>query len=105
MTTVNINVKVNPYYTGTKVLDGNTYKVTIRWNTTTEKWYVDIEGLTNDVDLKGIALVGGKDLLSPHGYGDILGELWVVDNSGADEDPNYDDMGGRFTVEYTPLED
>ena len=66
------------------------------------KWYLDIKGLSNSVDIKGIALLPGKDLLAPFGYGGQLGELWVVDNSSGTENPNYDDMGTRWTLEYTP---
>lgn len=100
--TVTINLKKKPYYNGTKTLDGNAYKFRFRWNVRTEKWYMDIEGLTNDVDIKGVALLGGKNLLAPFGYLE-LGELWMVDNQNANEDPNYDDIGGRFTLEYTPV--
>ncbi|MCP4537155.1 MAG: hypothetical protein GY832_08400, partial [Chloroflexi bacterium] len=93
--TVTINLRQNAYYEGTKVLDGNSYRLTVHWNTTTEKWYMDVEGLNNTVDIKGIALLCGKDLLSPYGYIE-LGQLWMVDNSNANEDPNYDDLIGRW---------
>jgi len=102
--TVNINLRQNAYYEGTKTLDGNTYHLTVRWNTTTEKWYMDVEGLNNDVDIKGMALLCGKDLFEPYGY-IALGNLWMVDNSGANEDPNYNDLIGRWTLEYTPVSD
>lgn len=102
MSTVAINVRSNPYYRGSKALDGNTYTLTVRWNTYTEQWYMDLEGATNDVAIKGVALVGGKDLLASFGYRE-LGALWVIDNSGANENPNFADMGGRFTLEYTPV--
>jgi hypothetical protein len=100
--TVPINLRVRPYYRGTKTLDSNNYNLYIHWNTNTEKWYLDLEGITNEVAIRGIALLGGKDLLAPFGYNE-LGSLWVVDNSGKNEDPNYADIGTRFTLEYTPL--
>ncbi|MBV6340984.1 phage baseplate plug family protein [Candidatus Magnetobacterium casense] len=96
-----INVRVNPYYRGVKALDGNTYTFRFHWNNTLEKWYMDILGISNDVAVCGIALTCGKDLLASHGYYE-LGELWVVDNDGANADPNYDDIGSRWTLEYTP---
>lgn len=99
---MNINVKNKSYYSGTKVLDGNTYNLTFRWNVYTAKWYIDIDGVSNDISLSGIALLCGKNLLASHGHVE-LGQLWVVDNSGAGEDPTFDEMGGRFTVEYTPV--
>lgn len=95
-----INVQNRPYYQGTATLDGNNYTLVFRWNTYTGKWYMDIDGLNNDVSIKSIALVCGKDLFDRYGYLE-LGELWVIDNSGANEDPDYDDFGGRWTLEYT----
>lgn len=102
MTTIPISIKVNPYYNGTKSLDGNKYKLSIKWNLTTEKWYLNIKGFNNDVEINGIALLPGKDLFAPHGWVE-LGQLWVIDNSGANEDPNYDEMGSRWTLEYTTI--
>ena len=102
MSVINIAVRSNPSYRGSKALDGDTYILTFNWNIHTAKWYLDLKGATNDVDIKGIALLGGRDLLSPFGYRE-LGELRIVDNSGANEDPNFADMGGRFTLEYTTV--
>lgn len=103
MSTFALGMIANPNYSFTRVLDGNNYQINVRWNVYTSKWYMDLIGLNNDVDIRGcIALVGGKDLLAKYGYNE-LGQLWVVDNSGAGEDPNFDDIGSRFTVEYTPV--
>jgi len=103
MATVTINLRPGvPYYRGTKTLDGEQYSITVRWNTTTEKWYMDLSGLNNSVDIKGIALLPGKDLLKPFGWGNILGSLWVVDGMGKNDNPNYADMGSRWTLVYTP---
>lgn len=97
----NLPVPPKPYYRGLKVLDGASYLFTIKWNGSTKKWYMDIKGLSNDVDIKGKAIMCGVDLLRAHGYFE-LGELWCIDNSDADEDPTYDDFGTRWTLEYTP---
>ncbi|MCP4604483.1 MAG: hypothetical protein GY847_28835 [Proteobacteria bacterium] len=103
-TAVKLNMRVNPYYTYVTSLDSELYRLTIKWNVTVEKWIMDIYGLNtdSDVDIKGMALLCGKDLLDKHGFIQ-LGELWVIDNTGANEDPNYLEMGTRFSVEYTPL--
>jgi hypothetical protein len=98
-TTIKINLHVNSYYSGTKVLDGNTYRLRIHWNTHTQKWYMDLIGISNSVDIKGIALLPGKDLLRRYGYLE-LGQLWMIDNSNAGDNPNYDDIGGRFELQY-----
>ena len=96
-------VKV-PYYEGQKSLDGNPYKIKIKWNGTTEKWYMDLTQVTEStISIKGIALLPGKDLLKPYGYAHLLGELWVEDTAGTYEDPTYDGMGDRWRLRYYPL--
>ena len=102
MSNIIINVKTLPYYEGTKDLDGSTYILTINWNTYTEKWYLNLKGVSNDVEINGMALLPGKDLLAPYGYL-VLGQLWVIDNSNANDNPDYDGFGTRWTLEYTPL--
>jgi hypothetical protein len=102
--TVEIRTYPKAYYEGQKVLDGNTFKLLINWNTQTEKWYLSITGLTIDITIRGIALLPGRDLFAPFGYGEDLGQLWVIDGGNADENPNYAEMGSRWTLQYTPLE-
>lgn len=106
MSNVIFDLRKLPVYNGTKSLDGNSYRFRFHWNTVTEKWYMDMSAQSDDidVDMKGRALLCGKDLIPP-GYSDILGQLWMIDNSGLDEDPNYDDIGSRWTLEYIPLAD
>ena len=100
--TIAVNLKTNPYYTGTKSLDGNTYQLTVHYNTFQNVWHLDLTGITNSVDIRAMAILPGKDLLAR--YGEVeLGSLWLIDNSGANSNPNYVDIGGRFTLEYTPL--
>jgi hypothetical protein len=91
-----------PVYTGSKVLDGDPYILRIKWNTYSEKWHLHLKGVSNGVEIYGIALLCGKDLLAPYGYRHLLGELWLIDNSGRDEDPGFYEMGTRWTLEYTP---
>jgi hypothetical protein len=97
-----INIKPLPYYQMKVILDDNNYNLTIRWIENTEKWYMDVDGISNSVSMKNIALLPGKDLFGIYGYSDLLGELWIIDNSEANEPPDYDNVGGRFTLEYTP---
>lgn len=104
-----INVKRNPYYQAQKSLSGFLYLLTFRWNVdvnvspltdyNTGKWYMDLLGLNNDIDIKGKCLLPGKELLAKHGYRE-LGTMWVFDNSDRDENPNFDDFGTRWTLEY-----
>jgi hypothetical protein len=92
-----------PSQRGWKVLDGIKYDCWIRWNGTTEKWYIDLTSMSDSsVSIRGKALLQGKDLLRPHGYGNLLGELWVEDTAGTYEDPTYDGMGDRWRLRYYP---
>jgi hypothetical protein len=58
--------------------------------------------VNNEVEINGIALLPGKDLFAPYGYYQ-LGQLWVIDNYQANENPDYIDFGSRWTLEYTPV--
>lgn len=101
-----MKINVHPgkaYQRGSKVLDGNNYRFTFRWNTTSEKWYMDIVGISNNVDIRGKACMCGKDLLKQHGYSE-LGQIWIIDNLGQDTDPDFDSFGARHTIEYYPLD-
>ncbi len=101
---VRIKTLANYNYKGTKTLDGARYYLWIRWNENTGKFYMDLKGLNNDVDLTGLALLPGKNLLEPFGYDGQLGELWIIDHTHSDtpHNPEFDDMGTRWTLEYTP---
>jgi hypothetical protein len=98
-----IKLRELPYYTGTVSLEGSTYRLTVKWNETTAKWYMDIKSVVGSVDIKGIALLTGIELLSPYGYALKFGNLRIVDNSEANEDPLYEGMGDRWTLEYSEL--
>ncbi|AUR89458.1 hypothetical protein NVP1123O_29 [Vibrio phage 1.123.O._10N.286.48.F3] len=92
-------------------LDGNVYTIRVYWTAYDEqikaivddgndgKWFMDIAG--GAVNVKGIALVGGCDLLEPYAYSE-LGSLLVLDTSGNAEDPNFAGMGARFELRYLP---
>jgi len=98
-----IGLRELAYYQGNTTINGRTYKLTLKWNGNTEKWYMDIKSVTGPVDIKGVALLVGIDLLAPYGYSDIIGPLEIIDNSGANEDPEYEGIGDRWTLEYTEI--
>lgn len=105
MSTITIPLRDKSYYTGTKTLDGYNYRFTIWWNERTEKWYFNLKGINNpNVEHNGIAMLPGRDMLQDFGHAE-LGQLWVIDNSNEDkpENPTYDDMGTRWTLEYTTV--
>lgn len=96
-----IKLYPKPIYTGTKALEGESYKITIWWNTFNSKWYMRMDGVSNGISIS-CALLVGKNLLRPFGYRNRLGDMYLVDNSGKMEDPNYEETGSRWTLEYFP---
>lgn len=102
MTVLNIAMKSLHYSTGTKILDGNNYSMTFRWNIALSKWYLDLEGISNNIKISNIALLPGIDLFRSSGYAE-LGELRMIDNSGAMENPDFENVNSRFTLEYTTI--
>ena len=83
-------------------LDGNTYEITLRWNGTTTAWFMDIEGITNDVKLYGRKLTVGHDVLRRHAILE-LGTLGVSDTGGK-SDPDLEGFGDRFKLLYLTKE-
>lgn len=87
----------SPYYRTETRIDGESYRLTLRWNQTSETWYLDIEGLTVDLHILGIALIVGSDLLRPFAILE-LGSLYVVDLENRDENPTREGLGDRFRL-------
>lgn len=106
MTNQKIKIRSKQNYQGIKTLEGDSYRLKFRWNPFSLKWYMDIKGLGNEVDIKGTALLPGRDLITLHGYSALPGQLWLYDNrTGAAENPTFSDMGTRWTLEYIPSTD
>jgi len=97
-------------------LDGNAYNIRIYYSAYDDvikevvddgregKWYMDIsqgQSIDNDelVNVKGIALVGGADLFEPYAY-QALGSLFVIDTDNLSDDPDFENMGGRYKILY-----
>lgn len=92
-----------PWTEYTIELDGASYSITTKYNAVDESWYMDLKGISNAVDFKGIKLVGGVDLLYPFAILE-LGQMFVLDLEGYFSDPDQEDFGDRFKVLYVPKE-
>lgn len=90
----------NPRYLFQITINDNIYQLTIRWNETDQGWYMDLLGIENDEDIKGIKLVTGPNLLKPYAILD-LGALYVLDGEEKGEDPTFDEMGSRWSLIHT----
>jgi len=101
-----IKTFANAYYEGTKSLEGDLYKLRIYWNVYNQTWIMDFSGVTDtSIIINGLALLPGNNLFRIFGYNKKLGELWVIDNSGGSENPNFEDMGTRWELNYIPIAD
>lgn len=91
----------NPRYTFQTSLDGSVYEFAVHWNETAGVWFADIAGMSNDVELRGLALVTGPNLLKPFALTE-LGALYVLDAAGM-SDPTYASMGVQHQLYYVEL--
>ena len=99
MATLNIPWEANPNQTFLIDLDSQTIRLRLYWNATTSTWYFDMEGITFDTILNGIAMVIGVDLLAPYAVRE-LGQMWIVDMDEKDTPPDFDQVGDRFQFLY-----
>ena len=97
---MDIKLNSNSNYSIQCTLDGAQYKLSFRWIENELAWYMDLGGLTDTtIAVHSIRLVGGVNLIEPYALVD-LGELWLVDMSGAYSDPTYDNFETDFVLYY-----
>lgn len=96
-----IKLESNMYYDHLVTLDEKVYRFTYRWIVSELAWYLDMDGITNpEFAYHGIKLVGGVDLVEPFGVLDF-GQLWCVDLSGQNRDPEFDNIATEFVLWYS----
>lgn len=81
---------LSTYYTFTTVVDNISFVFTIRWNSSSETWYLDME--SSSVQLWGVPLISGADILKPFAILE-MGSMYVIDLSGHDTNPTRDSLG------------
>jgi len=101
---IEFDLPVNvPYYEGYKVLDGYNYRISVKWNLIIKNWYLNISSISDPtIKINGIAMLPGRDLLRPYGYGHLLGALWIEDTAESGDNPTYEGMGDRWRLRYYP---
>ena len=99
--TDNIIVPVvsNPFYGFDTELEGVVVSFSIHWNYFAKKWVADISSDEIALDIEDLFLVGGIDLFSSYAIRE-LGQLFLVDLEGLDEDPTFEGLGDRFILLY-----
>ncbi|MDU5474026.1 MULTISPECIES: phage baseplate plug family protein [unclassified Pantoea] len=72
---------------------GTTYQVGIIWRDTC--WVMDLQRAGGDVQINGIPLVTGVDLLAQHAYLGLGFSLYVICDVSAQDYPTQTDLGSR----------
>ena len=98
---ITIPLFVDPRYAFKIDLESNEYLFSLHWNVTAVAWYLNIAGISNTVDYKGIKLVTGVNLLKPYAIRE-LGALYMLDNDEEGLAPDYDNIGSRYEMYYVP---
>lgn len=81
------------------ILEGLNTKFSFRWNFTDNAWYMDIVIIDTGTTIRGIKLVGGKNLLEQYAVTE-LGKLFMVDTEEKFANPDFDNIGDRFKLLY-----
>jgi len=88
----------NPNFKYRSVLDGYEFELRFAWAPVQSMWFVDVVCEELYVDVKGIALVTGFNILGGRGLYQV-GFLALIDLQGS-EDPNFEDFGDRWKLLY-----
>jgi len=91
---------VLPHYSFSISLEQSLWRCEVHWNGVTQAWYKDLKGVTYPtLHYPGIKLVGGVNLIQGLAIAE-LGQLIMVDTTGDNHDPDYDNIGTRFLLQY-----
>lgn len=85
-------------YKTTVSLDGYDITVRIRRNFISDAWYIDVSCDSIGLEINGLALVTGNDILHGHAIQE-LGGIVLVDFQGND-DPTIEGLGDRWKLVY-----
>lgn len=87
------------------VLDEREYRMTFEWSTREEKWYLSIADQDGDDLLTGLALNEGVELCRLSTDTSLpQGTLSLLDATGAESEPERDQLGVRWVLLYDEAE-
>lgn len=83
--------------------DGTRFFLTFQFSVITELWHMTIENSAGAIQVAGIAMVLGVDLLKPYHHLDVpSGRLFLYDTSQAHEEAGVDGFDSRVLLVYDP---
>lgn len=74
-------------------LGGTVYNLTVKWNTNSAAWILDIADSNNVLMVGGIPLVPGINLLEQYAYLGFTGQLIMQMDHDVTASPGYNDLG------------
>lgn len=82
-----------------------TYRLVIRYNTRSDRWYLSLYDAENNLLISGVKLVINYPLLSNHLSAPSGGTLILIDTANTGEECGYEDLGRRCQLLWWPEED
>lgn len=87
-------------------LDGESYVLRVRWNTTDDAWYLDAwEGDGVTPIAFSVKLVLGVRLGATYAHPLFLAGMFLIDDSGTGEEPKLADLGARVVLVHLNVAD
>ena len=102
MAVLEIPIQPSPVFTFSVALDRIQVDFRFRWNITSQQWFFDLSSPALSEEVRGAPVVSSVDLLALYAIRE-LGSLWVIDGRDLGEDPDFDDFGGRWTLNYVEV--
>jgi hypothetical protein len=83
------------------VLDDREFRISFEWSEREEKWYLSIADQDGDILAAGLPLVEAVDILRRETDPRLpQGVLSLIDNTGAREEADRDQLGTRWVLTY-----
>lgn len=93
-----------PDQTFKTTVDGETVRIRIFWNATGEAWYMDLEGVSFDLTVRGLRMCTNIYMLEGLAIREI-GDFMVVDLESKEADPTFEGFGDRWQLMYASKEE
>jgi len=93
-----------PDQTFKTTVDGENVRLRIFWNAVAQAWYMDLEGVSFDLTVRGLRMCTDIPLLEGLAIREI-GDFAVTDLEDKEADPTYEGFGDRWQLLYLTKEE
>lgn len=74
-------------------LSGVQYRITLKWNSFAQLWFLDFRDINNVDILLGVPVITGANLLEQYDYLQFGGEMYARTDDSPDTPPNFTNFG------------